>query len=151
MDAGNCIICLRERFGHVSAERVLSGSGLVNLYRAMHPHDEDTQSCSGPTIAARAARGDQRSVACIRQFSLWLGAVAGDLALVLGAQGGVYLAGGILPAWGSVFAASDFRARFVAKGRYESYLAAIPTWLITSPYPALAGLARLLARSGAST
>ena len=70
--------------------------------------------------------------------------MAGDLALTLGARGGVFIAGGIVPRLGLVFAESGFRARFEDKGRFRNYLAAIPTWIITHPYPAFPGLVALL-------
>lgn len=136
---------LRERFGHVSAERVLSGQGLVNLYCAMHPEQARPAPSRGEEVAALARAGDEPARACLRQFCCWLGAVAGDVALTFGARGGVYLTGGILPAWGTLFDEPAFRRRFEAKGRHAEYLAGIPTSLITAPYPALAGLARLLA------
>lgn len=134
---------LRKRFGHVSAERVLSGDGLTNLYRAMHPGAPPPPR--GEAVAASAAAGDLRARACVSQFCAWLGAVAGDLALTFGARGGVYLGGGIVPGWGPLFDAGAFRDRFEAKGRYRGYLSAIPVWIITAPHPAFVGLARLLA------
>jgi len=142
---------LRERFEHVSAERVLSGDGLVNLFQAMFPNDASSTLQSGPQIAALATCGDQRALACVQQFSAWLGAVSGDLALAVGARGGVYLTGGILHAWGGLFPVDAFRTRFVAKGRYREYLSAIPTWLVTAPYPAMIGLRELLRASAAET
>jgi len=77
-------------------------------------------------------------------FCAMLGSVAGDLALTLGARGGVYIAGGIVPRLGAAFAHSDFRARFEAKGRFRAYLAAVPTYVITRPLPAFVGLAQAL-------
>lgn len=73
-----------------------------------------------------------------------LGTAAGNLALTLGARGGVYVAGGIAPRRGAAFAASAFRERFEAKGRFRRYLAQIPTYLITRPLPALLGAATLI-------
>lgn len=135
---------LRQRFGHVSAERVLCGDGLVNLFAAMHPDAGSGAPRSAKAVAALAAAGDERALACLAQFARWLGAVASDLALTLGARGGVYLAGGILPAWGALFPAAAFRERFEDKGRYRHYLAPVPTYMITAAYPAFVGLARLL-------
>ncbi len=137
---------LRERFGHVSAERVLSGPGLTSLHAAMWPDDPPTEPAA---VAARAATGDARAHATVVQFCAWLGAVAGDLALTLGARGGVYLAGGVIRAWGPLFDRGAFLRRFAAKGRYREYLEAIPVYIITTPHPAFTGLARLLARRDA--
>jgi glucokinase len=78
-------------------------------------------------------------------FCEMLGTVAGDLALTLGAQGGVYIAGGIVPRLGVRFVESGFRARFETKGRLSSYLAAIPTYVVTHPLPAFLGCAAVLA------
>ncbi len=136
---------LRERFGHVSAERVLSGPGLANLYAAMHPGHAAADPAQ---IARRAADGDARATACVTQFCAWLGAVCGDVALTFGARGGLYLAGGIVPAWGEVFQREAFATRFVDKGRCRDYLARVPVYIISAPCPALTGLARLLARRG---
>jgi len=72
--------------------------------------------------------------------------MAGNLALTLGARGGVYVAGGIVPRLGAHFAASPFRERFEAKGRFRPYLATIPTYVVTYPIPAFLGLAALLDR-----
>jgi glucokinase len=81
-------------------------------------------------------------------FSALLGAFAGDLALAVGARGGVFLGGGIAPRIADHLATSLFRVRFEAKGRLSGYVAAIPTRLIVRPDPALIGLASL-ARCGA--
>lgn len=78
-------------------------------------------------------------------FCGWLGAVAGDLALTLGARGGVFIGGGIVPRLGAAFERSPFRARFEAKGRFASYLREIPVQLIVSTTsPALRGAAEAL-------
>ncbi len=73
-----------------------------------------------------------------------LGTEARNLALTLGARGGVYTAGGIVPRLGSRFTESAFRERFERMGRFHSYLAAIPTWVVTAAAPAFLGLAELL-------
>jgi glucokinase len=83
----------------------------------------------------------------IDTFCAMLGSVAGNLALTLGAQGGMYVGGGIIPRLGELFDHSPFRARFEAKGRFAAYLAAIPTYVMLSPTPALLGAAHALADS----
>ena len=136
---------LRRRFGHVSAERVLSGPGLLNLYEAVAATQGLPASYS--TAEAVSSHGLDGSCPICRQtlslFFAMLGTVAGNLALSLGARGGVYVAGGILPRMAQSFFASEFRRRFEAKGRFAGYLAAIPTWLVTHPEPAFAGLATI--------
>jgi glucokinase len=144
---------LRERFGHVSAERALSGPGLVNLYEAICVLDGETAITLEPAgVMARAhpERGDagiERDVQCaeaVTTFAALLGNVAGNLALTLGARGGVFIGGGIVPRLGERFATSPFRARFEDKGRFRAYLEGIPTWVITAESPALLGAARAL-------
>ena len=77
-------------------------------------------------------------------FCAMLGTVAGNLALTLGARGGIYIAGGIVPKLDRFFAQSEFRARFESKGRLRGYLATIPTYVIIRPLPALLGTTSLL-------
>ena len=144
------LAALRRRFGHVSLERALSGPGLVNLYRALDvladaPPPRRPPARTPAAITGRArARTCPRAIATAALFSALLGGAAGNLALTLGARGGVYVAGGIVPRMGTAFDAAAFRRRFEAKGRFADYLAAVPTWLVTAPQPALIGLAAAL-------
>lgn len=138
---------LQQTWGHVSAERAVSGQGLENLYRAVCCLEGViADPGSAADISSRALLGDDPH--CVEALALlcsFLGTVAGDLALTLGARGGVYLVGGILPRLGSVFTQSPFRERFEAKGRYRHFLASVPTWVVTSQTsPALRGAARAL-------
>ncbi len=137
---------LSQRFDHVSVERVLSGPGLVNLYEAISQlADAEPQSLTPAAVVAGAR--DDSSPACVeatKLFSSWLGAVASDLALTLGAFGGIYLGGGILPKMGEMFDLDRFRERFLSKGRFREYLRPIPISLIVRPYATLLGAARAL-------
>jgi len=138
---------LMQEFGHVSAERVLSGPGLESLYTAIAMIDGTDMRAkpSAVDIASRARDNtDPVAIECIELFCGWLGAVAGNLALAYGAKGGIYLAGGILPQWGDLFNEALFRHRFISKGRFRNYLDDIPTALITSKDPAMIGLKHLL-------
>jgi glucokinase len=141
---------LRERHGHVSAERALSGPGLVNLYTAHCLLDGETPATVTPAqVMARAfgddgAAMDAQCEAAVHSFAAFLGNVAGNLALTLGARGGVYIGGGIVPRLGQRFAHLPFREHFEDKGRFRAYLEAIPTWVITADAPALVGAARAL-------
>jgi glucokinase len=140
-DEDRVIRTLRGRFGHVSAERVLCGEGLENLHEALHGERK-----ADVDITARALDGsDPSSVRTLGMFCALLGSVAGNLALTLGARGGLYIGGGIVPKLGPWFAASPFRARFEAKGRMAAYLEPIPVYVITADVsPALVGAARAL-------
>jgi len=139
---------LRQQFGHVSAERALSGNGLENLYHAI----ASLESLAAPDLSAAeitqaAAAGDCAiSRGAVDTFCALLGSVAGNLALSFGAQGGVYIAGGITPHLRDYLPASQFRVRFEAKGRLTTYLEPIPTYLILHDDPAFVGLQWLALR-----
>jgi glucokinase len=137
---------LQREYGHLSAERVVSGPGLVVLYRALCDLEGRAPEDLEPAEVEHRARqqADGLEAEAVGLFSGWLGAVAGDLALTLGATGGLYLAGGILPKMGPVFDDERFRQRFVAKGRFRDYLEAIPVDLVLHRTAALIGAVRAL-------
>ena len=136
---------LRQRFGHVSAERVLSGPGLENLYRAIAAVDEiDVPSRSASEITRAALQGAcSASRAALDMFCEMLGGFAGNVALTYGARGGVYIAGGIAPRIVDHLAVTEFRSRFVHKGRFQAYLEAIPSQVIVHPAATFLGLMSL--------
>ena len=137
-----------REFGHVSAERVLSGPGLVHLHRALRRLDGEDPDGPDPTaeeIVAEGAGGrSPRSGEALDLAADLLGTFAADAALTLGARGGVYVGGGLVPRYADRFARSGFRRRFEDKGRFSEYLAAIPTYLIVHELPAFLGLASLV-------
>ena len=139
---------LRLRYGHVSAERVISGPGLVDLYHALcELKDGQGREITTPAEVMERAEAHPQSTAheALDMFCGLLGCVAGDLALTLGARGGIYIGGGIVPRLGERFDRSPFRQRFESKGRFRNYLAAVPTWVIQSPVsPALQGASQAL-------
>jgi glucokinase len=138
---------LRRRFGHVSAERALSGQGLENLYHAWAAlHGHAAEELTAAQITARALqRSDPACDAALELFLSLLGNVAGNLALTLGALGGVYIGGGIVPRLGPRIDASRLRQRFEQKGRFAAYLSRVPVWVIQpGGEPALRGAARAL-------
>ncbi|MGJ9417767.1 glucokinase [Massilia sp. CMS3.1] len=136
-----------REFEHVSAERFLSGAGVGLIYRALaHIGGQPMESLSAPEISRRALTGEcALSEQVIDVFCGMLGCAAGNLAVTLGAQGGVYIGGGIVPRLGERFASSCFRSRFEQKGRFASYLAQVPTYVITAEYPAFLGVSAVLA------
>jgi glucokinase len=144
---------MRARHDHVSAERVLSGPGLVDLYTTLAEIDGvPSVSYTAPQITdPDIGRSDAYCGEAVDMFCAMLGTVAGNLALTLGARGGIYVAGGIVPKLGARFAASAFRERFEAKGRLRPYLAGIPTYVVTHQFPAFLGLAALLGRMPGET
>lgn len=137
---------LRMELGHVSAERIISGDGLVSLYEtiaALEGASVPSRTAAGISDAAMAG-SCATSQAALDMFCAMLGTVAGNMALTMGAQGGIYIAGGIVSQIADYFIASDFRRCFEAKGRFQSYLSKIPTWIILHPEPAFLGLLHLL-------
>ena len=140
------ISILRRTFSHVSAERVLSGPGLVNLYNAVCALEGKPARTLDPADVTDAAiaKSDAQCVVAIEFFTRFLGSVAGNLALTLGSLGGMYLGGGIVPRLGDAFDEALFRQQFEAKGRYQVLLQNLPVWLITASTPALVGASRAL-------
>lgn len=134
---------LHQRFTHVSAERVICGPGLVNLYDAVCALEGVVPKVlTPPEITRRAREGSCRM--CLEALSMFcalLGTLAGNLVLTLGAVGGCYVGGGIVPDLGSFFTSSHFRDRFEDKGRFADYLRRVPTYVIRSKLPAFVGLA----------
>jgi glucokinase len=130
----------RTRNGHCSAEDLISGPGLCLLHELMHGESGLTPEAIGQRIDA----GNPQAVETIDQMFDLLGTVAGNVALTLGATGGVYVGGGIVPRYADRFAASGFRRRFEDRGKYSDYLQGIPTAIITRSLPALEGLRNVL-------
>ncbi|MDB5373022.1 MAG: Glucokinase [Belnapia sp.] len=142
---------LRARHGHVSAERLVSGQGIENIHAALTALDgrPDEAPLAAADITGRALAGsDPRCAEALAMFCAQLGSLAGDLALLYGARGGVYVAGGIAPRFPEYLAASAFRARFEAKGRFAAWLAPVPTWLVLRPDAAMVGLETLASMGG---
>ena len=138
---------LRGRFGRVSVERIVAGPGLSSLHealaalegRAVLPRDDKA-------LWADALAGtDSLAAAALDRFCLSLGAVAGDIALAHGANG-VVIAGGLGLRLAEHLPRSGFRQRFVAKGRFEALMAALPVKLLTRPQPGLYGAAAAFAQ-----
>jgi glucokinase len=136
---------VRAEHEHCSAERLLSGPGLVRIYVELAKIRERASTLTDPAeVTALAARGEPLASETMSIFFALLGSVAGDLALTIGAHGGIFVAGGIVPRIPDMLRQSPFRERFVSKGRYRGYLERIPTCLITAEVPAFIGLTRLL-------
>ncbi|WP_137936057.1 glucokinase [Chitinivorax sp. B] len=143
---------IRRDFPHVSAERVLSGLGLPILYHAIAQlHDLPSEDRTPAQITEQGiANTCPICTETLATFCAMLGTVAADLALTLGARGGVFIGGGIVPKLGAYFEQSPFRTRFEQKGRFETYLRGIPTFVIHAKYPALTGAARALQSASAN-
>ncbi len=132
---------LRGRFERVSAERLIAGSGLENIYLALQTiRRESGPKLSAAEIFAERSPGNAAAQAVDLFFEL-LGQVAGDVALTLGAVDGVYIAGGIAKRYPDMLEASGFRKAFEAKGRHRALMKRIPTRLITYDQPGLLGAA----------
>jgi glucokinase len=134
---------LWQRWPHVSAERVISGMGLENLYTALAElSGQSLPPLSAADISQRALAGqDALCLEAVDTMCVLLGRVAGNLALTLGARGGIYIGGGVMGHLRTYLPRSGFRAAFEDKGRFAAFLSRIPTWLIEAEQPALRGAA----------
>ena len=142
------ILALRRQLNHVSVESVLSGPGLIQLYHAIARTDgKPVPARDNSEIVEHALAGDcEVSRETMELFCAFLGSAAGNIALTLGARGGVFIAGGIALRFTDFLRRSAFRERFEAKSRMSAYLAQIATAVIVHPAPAFIGLAHLANR-----
>ncbi len=141
---------LMSRFGRVSAERLLSGPGLENLYWANQQIDgvgSDVARMPAPEINRRAREGEPLALRAVEDFFDALAGYAGDVALFAWSTGGVYLSGGVLRKLSAFLDPDRFRARFQDKGRFAPFFGRMPVGWINHPYPGLLGCAALLARA----
>ena len=146
---GEILAYLHQKFDErVSRERLLSGPGLINIHEALcHIHGQDNPGLIAADIATAGI--NQTDALCRETIDLFfemLGQVAGDIALTLGANDGVFIGGGICQRYPQQLANSKFRKGFENKGRHSHLMLAIPTWLITHKNPGLCG-ASVYARS----
>lgn len=141
VEEADILAVLHSELGHVSAERLLSGSGLVNLYRAIVKSDGREPDLLKPEDVTERAL-NYSCTDCRRAltfFCVIMGRFGGNLALNLGTFGGVYIAGGIVPRFLDFFKTSGFRAAFEDKGRFRDYLVDIPVYMIIHDQPGLLG------------
>lgn len=132
---------LRERHHRVSAERVLSGMGLENIYAALAHRQGLTKRLSAIEIGAACQAGDKLAMAALQQFFIYLGRVIGNLILNVESRGGVYIVGGIVPRYQQQLIESGFQAALEDKGRMSALVSAIPIYIVTEEYPGLLGCA----------
>lgn len=127
--------------GHVSIERILCGDGLMLLYRFfVNESGGATRFCQPADITHAAVREkDSVCVDVLSRYCMILGDFSANVALTLGAAGGVYIGGGIVPRFIDFLTASKFRSRFEDKGRFADYLQSIPVYIVTHPSPGLLG------------
>ncbi len=137
---------LSQQFERVSVERLLSGAGIENIYLALSQMRGQPADLHGAPAITDAAVHHRDTLACesLQIFCDILGATAGNLALMVGARGGVYIAGGIVPRFLDFVSASGIRDRFEAKGRFRQYLSSIPLRVMLNEQPGLHGAAQWL-------
>jgi glucokinase len=135
-----------QKYSHVSSERLMSGAGIQLIYQALaSQRNVEIEDLDTPEITRRGLSGEcPLCVETLSTFCEMLGSMASNLAVLFGAKGGIYIGGGIVPRLGQFFSDSNFRKRFVQKGRFADYLSHIPTYVITEPYPAFIGISALL-------
>ncbi|MDP1899593.1 MAG: glucokinase [Rubrivivax sp.] len=132
---------------HLSHERLLSGPGLELIHRALSERAGlAPQALAAPEITRRALEGSDAVCAeTLQAFCLMLGTAAANLAVTLGALGGIYIGGGIVPRLGEYFDRSGFRERFEDKGRFSDYVKGIPTYVVTAEQATFMGASAILA------
>lgn len=137
---------LLKKYERVSIERLVSGMGLENIYEALCSlRGVSSETLRAPEISARAQdKSDSICEEALARFCAILGSYAGDVALTMGAKGGVYITGGIVPRFMEYFQASQFRTRFEAKGRLKGFVEPIPTYVVVAKQPGLLGAAAVL-------
>lgn len=145
-------ILARER-SHVSFEHALSGPGLLNLYQALCELEGREPTLARPADITRAAldRTDAQAVEALEVFCGLLGSFVGDLVLLYGARGGVFLAGGILPQIRELLLTSSFATRFFNKGVMHAYLQQVPVRLMEHGQHGVIGAAGLYLESHSAT
>lgn len=136
--------------GRITAETLLSGPGLLRLYRACAGLHGRPALCSTPEAVTQAglAGADESAVDTLRLFARLLGRFAGDLALIFGATGGVFVGGGIAPTIARFLETADFRLSFDDKAPFEDLMGGIATFVIVHPEPALVGLSAIASDPG---
>ena len=140
---------LTKEHGRCSIERILSGPGIEDLHLILAKIEgREAQALTAKQITEHAVAGDACCKVTIDRFCAILGSAAGDLALALGARGGVFIAGGIAPRIVDLLEKSAFRARFESKGRLSDYTRAIPTHVVMNPHTALIGAAVAMTPDG---
>jgi len=137
----------RKQWSHVSFERVAAGPGITLIYRALAARAKKKidDAMETAAIVKLALEGDPLAAETLDCFCGILGTFAGNMAVTMGALGGIYIGGGVVPRLGEFFVKSSFRQRFEAKGRFEAYLKDVPTYVITTDNPAFLGVAAILA------
>ena len=136
---------LLTKHDRVSNERLISGMGLENIYQALSAMAGEEKTLSAPEISKAAVEGsDALCKQALDQFCSILGNYAGDVALTIGAKGGVFITGGIVPRFIDYFKQSDFRVRFEDKARLAGFVKTIPTYVVVSKQPGLLGSAAVL-------
>jgi len=132
---------LNKRFQRVSIERLLSGAGIINIYQALCKIKSAKEfHNTAQDISTAAINGkDKIAVEALSVFCRVLGSIAGNLAMITGAKGGVYIAGGIVPRIINFIDNSECRSQFEDKGRFESYVKQIPLRILLKDQPGLHG------------
>ncbi|MGI4858955.1 MAG: glucokinase, partial [Janthinobacterium lividum] len=138
----------KRQWSHVSFERIAGGPGIALIHQALtrgaRTRGAGVTAPDVAEIVQRAHAGERAALETIDCFCAVLGTFAGNVALSFGALGGLYVGGGVVPRLGALFEHSSFRARFEAKGRFNDYLAQIPTFLIDAEHPSFLGISAIL-------
>ena len=137
---------LKKKYPTVSAEQLLSGLGLVQIYQSLCAIEGVEEQNYQPADISNHAidQSDPMAEKTLAVFCRILGSFGGNLALTMATFGGVYIAGGIVPRFIDYLKKSEFRDKFEAKGRFRPFVSGIPVYVVTEPQPGLIGCAAYL-------
>ena len=136
---------LRKKYDHVSNERVVSGSGIEEIYEFIcFKHKESFENLKAPIIGENAIKGEPKAYETIKLFFSIFGTIISSVILINGAQSGVVIAGGITPKLQSLLDESDFESNFLNKGRRYEYVKTVPIWLTENNNNGLIGASKAI-------
>ena len=136
---------LRKKYDHVSNERIVSGSGIEEIYEFIcFKHKSPFENLKAPIIGENALNGEPKAYETIKLFFSIFGTIISSVILINGAQSGVVIAGGITPKLHSILNESDFELNFLNKGRRYDYVKTVPIWLTENNNNGLIGASKAI-------
>ena len=136
---------LRKKYDHVSNERIVSGSGIEEIYEFIcFKNKSPSENLKAPIIGENAIRGEHKAYETIKLFFSIFGTVISSVILINGAQSGVVIAGGITPKLQTILNKSNFELNLLNKGRRYDYVKTVPVWLTENNNNGLIGASKAI-------
>ena len=136
---------LRKKYDHVSNERIVSGSGIEEIYEFIcFKNNSPSENLKAPIIGENAIRGEHKAYETIKLFFSIFGTIISSVILINGAQSGVVIAGGITPKLQTILNISDFELNLLNKGRRYDYVKTVPIWLTENNNNGLIGASKAI-------